>query len=445
MKVQRLADALVALTLILLAATAAHLHVTDRLRLLRLVYPVEALVAQFSIACSARAPQWMAQALKETTVFSTAGQLAYMTPQGDLHHCTMGWQGRPLLSERVRSGSYFRLASLTKMVTSLAYARLWPDGRPRLDARVLDYFPSDRAPADPRVADMRVEHLLRHAAGFDRHTTPDPMTMMYQRSWCPSRLEMLYELRLDFAPGEKAVYSNLGYCLLGEIIAAEYGADFRQAAADLLGLSRYQLAFIDGPYLPQEVRYDFRNTGFFGEHYHRFFNFRDASAAFSLAGTAESFTRLVFDNRDLLAPLFTLNPESPACQADRPGTRYCYSMEPMRKGKDGLPAFAHAGNLWGSTAFMLIDAHGGVMTWASRGSPAEGSRDFEALKWSFYEKLDAHYRAGRGKRSSLPGCARAADRALRYRAGQGPASGLGSITGRVMVATGGFEPPTPAL
>lgn len=401
MKAQRLTDGIIVVVLVSLVATASHFYIADRLRFLQFVYPVEALAARLSIECSERAPQWMAAALKESTAFSPAGQLAYMAPEGDLHLCTMGWQGNTLFSEPVTGSSYFRLASLTKVVTSLAYARLWPDGTPRSDARVLEYFPSDRAPADPRMADMRVEHLLRHTAGFDRHAAPDPMAVMYERSWCPSRLEKLYEVSLDFAPGEKPVYSNLGYCLLGQIIAIEYGADFRRAADDLLGLSRYNLTFIDGPYLPQEVRYDFRNTGFFGEGYYRFFNFQDASAAFSLAGTAESFTRLVFDNRELLAPLFAQDLESLSCQTDRLGTCYYYSMEPMRKEKNGLLAFSHPGNIWGSTAFMLIDEHGGVMTWAGKGSPAGGSGHFEALKWSFYEKLNAHYQTVQRKPERL--------------------------------------------
>src|SRR5690625_5052638 len=66
-------------------------------------------------------------------------------------------------------------------------------------------------------------------------------------------------------------------------------------------------------------------------------------------------------------------------------------MEPMRKGKDGLLVFSHSGYLWGSTAFMMLDEHGGVFVWVVKGSPKAGSSDFDDLKWNFYDMLSVYY------------------------------------------------------
>jgi len=388
---RRLADGAVVVGLVLIVGFIAHLYISDYKRLRRLTHPIEALIARSSIDCSKDAPQWMRVALEESTRFSLAGQLSYIAPNGVNHSCTMGWRGEILVSDRVTRESYFRLASLTKVPTSLMYAKLVREGKLKGEQRLIDLFPNETPLKDIRIAKAQIEHLHRHTTGFDRRVTPDPMFRFKQRSWCPSTLENLYRVMLDFSPGERYAYSNIEYCLLGEIIANAYGTDFKSAANDLLELSRYDLAFVGKGYLPNEVEYDFRNTGFYGPNYPEYFNFDDAAAAISLAGTADAYSRLIYDNKNLLSELFALDLSALGCRPNTLRSCYYYSMEPMKK-DGGILIFAHPGNIWGATAFMAIDEYGGVLTWAGKGSPRQDSLEaFDSLKWSFYDKLNGHY------------------------------------------------------
>lgn len=388
---RRATDFLIVIALVSIISSISHLYIADRKRFFQIIFPAEAFLSRLTASCSSNAPGWMRDALQRTTSFSIAGQLAYISPDGASHQCIMGWQGSTLLSEPLTQNSYFRLASLTKVVTSLTYASLERAGQVSGNERVIHYFPSEKPLADARVENMRIEDLHRHVAGFDRHITPDPMFRMKNRSWCPSNIEKIYDLHLDFSPGERPSYSNLGYCLLGKIIENVYGSGYRQAVREALNLANYDLDFFDGPFLAREVEYDFRNTGFYNQNYYRYFNFKDASAAIGLVGTAESFARLVFDHKTLLEPLFSLDLNALSCRPSELRACYYYSMQPMRKGQSELLAFSHSGNIWGSSSFMLLDEYGGVLTWAGKGSQRGGSGDFDALKWHFYDMLATHY------------------------------------------------------
>jgi len=389
-KIRRILDALFVIGLVLAVGFLIHLYIADYKRLRRLTLPLEALAARTTIDCSENAPAWMRATLAESTRFSLAGQLTYITPDGIDHDCTMGWRGEVLVSERVTADSYFRFASLTKVLTSMMYAKLEQHGKLNGSQRLIDFFPGDGEPEDIRLAKAQIEHLHQHSTGFDRLTTPDPMFRRKERSWCPSKLETLHRVKLDFSPGERFSYSNIEYCLLGEIVARTLDRDFKSAAQELFGLSRYNLAFFSHKYLPQEVEYDFRNTGFYDRDYHKYFNFDDAVAAISLTGTANAYSRLIFENRELFSKLFRLDLEALGCKPDTLSSCYYYSMEPMQR-DGGILIFAHPGNIWGASAFMALDEYGGVLTWVGKGSPPGEQSAFDFLRWSFYDKLNAHY------------------------------------------------------
>lgn len=386
---RRFLDLVLLLALIAAIAVISHFAIADRLRLLQFIFPAEALAAKATISCSSGAPAWMAKALGHSTEFSAGGQLAFIDEHGRGHHCQMGWYGYPLISERIGADAYFRLGSLTKVATSLAYARLGRDGKLDDTTYVADYFPPEDTPRDPRVLSLRLEHLHRHTAGFDRLRTPDPMFLMDVKPWCPYRIEQLYATRLDFAPGARSAYGNLNYCLLGEILGAAQGSDYRSAVNELLGLSAYDLQFMDGPFLPREVDYDYRNTGFHGPLYPNYYDFVASSAAISLVGTARAFSQLVFDHKDLLAPLFQLDLEAHGCRPEVLDSCFYYSMYPMQRSAAHPLVFAQAGNIWGVSAFVMVDERGAVLTWAGKGSELPGSGAFGRLKWALYELFSA--------------------------------------------------------
>ena len=98
-------------------------------------------------------------------------------------------------------------------------------GRVDLDApprRYLPYF----QPADPRAENVTVRQLLAHVSGLQK----DDDTRFDNPEFDDGALERLVRESvtrpLDFAPGEKFGYSNLGYCVLGDIVAKVSGETF---------------------------------------------------------------------------------------------------------------------------------------------------------------------------------------------------------------------------
>jgi len=163
-------------------------------------------------------------------------------------------------SEPVTPTSLFRLASLSKTVTAVAVLQLVQEHRLGLDDKVLPLLGetgprSDRI-TDPRVRDITVRHLLQHAGGFDRARSGDavfpPGAVDAARRQggalppdCATVLRDALERRLDFAPGERFAYSNLGYCILGRIVervtGTRYETHVRERVLEPAGAGRMRI------------------------------------------------------------------------------------------------------------------------------------------------------------------------------------------------------------
>ncbi|HEY2268804.1 MAG TPA: serine hydrolase domain-containing protein [Streptosporangiaceae bacterium] len=121
----------------------------------------------------------------------------------------------------------FDLASLTKVVaTTTAVLALVGQGRVGLDDPVTRYLPGFMA---GRQGPVTIRQLLTHTSGLPA------MRTFYQ--WCATRGEVLDGLLatpLEVAPGTRVAYSDLGFMLLGEIVAAVTGAAFDVAVGELV-------------------------------------------------------------------------------------------------------------------------------------------------------------------------------------------------------------------
>jgi len=141
----------------------------------------------------------------------------------------------------VRPASRFRLGSLSKMLTAVAILQLAEDGRLGLDDKLLPILgplgPRPAAIQDERVRDITVRQLLQHRAGFDRDISGDPLfppraveagRRQHARlpATCPTLLRDTLESPLDFAPGSRFAYSNVGYCMLGRVIERISGVSY---------------------------------------------------------------------------------------------------------------------------------------------------------------------------------------------------------------------------
>jgi CubicO group peptidase (beta-lactamase class C family) len=147
----------------------------------------------------------------------------------------------------VEPASLFRLCSLSKTVTAVAVLQLVQGGRLGLDDKVVpilgDAGPRATRISDPRVNDITVRQLLRHSGGFDRARSGDVVFMPGAADAarrqngplppdCSTILRDTLERKLDFAPGTRFAYSNIGYCILGRVVERVTGMAYEAYVRD---------------------------------------------------------------------------------------------------------------------------------------------------------------------------------------------------------------------
>jgi CubicO group peptidase (beta-lactamase class C family) len=140
---------------------------------------------------------------------------------------TYGWRNfidkLPLKQEHI-----FHMASITKLFVGTAILKLWEKNLLNIDEQVCEYLPEFRM-ADRRYKDITVRHLLCHTSGM-----PDVKNYYWENPETDSKALMRYiqssevtEAHLIYSPGEgKFAYSNMGYEVLGGIIASVSGFAF---------------------------------------------------------------------------------------------------------------------------------------------------------------------------------------------------------------------------
>jgi len=133
----------------------------------------------------------------------------------------------------VQPTSLFRVASISKPITSVAILQLIEQNKLNLDDKVievLDHEVDIKAAGDkfdPRLREITICHLLEHRGGWDRGQSFDAMFQSVRFAKqvgvpAPANqaavIKAMLTQKLDFDPGERYAYSNFGYCLLGRVI-----------------------------------------------------------------------------------------------------------------------------------------------------------------------------------------------------------------------------------
>ena len=143
------------------------------------------------------------------------------------------------LDVKASTSTVYRIGSVTKQFTAAAIMRLVENGKMALDDPIEKYLP-DYPVAGRRIT---IRHLLTHTSGIKSYTGLGP------KFWDNSRLDLSHEKLIglfkdeppDFQPGEKYLYNNSGYYLLGVIIekvtGESYGSHVKKTLFDPLGLS----------------------------------------------------------------------------------------------------------------------------------------------------------------------------------------------------------------
>jgi CubicO group peptidase (beta-lactamase class C family) len=123
----------------------------------------------------------------------------------------------------VATDTLYDLASLTKVVVTTTLSMILSDeGKLDLDARVHDWFPAFSGHAKDVVT---VRQLLTHSGGL-LWWAPLYKELAGKQAY----LERVVAMDLDYEPGTKSVYSDLGILLLGEILERAGGLPFEELA-----------------------------------------------------------------------------------------------------------------------------------------------------------------------------------------------------------------------
>lgn len=139
----------------------------------------------------------------------------------------------------IDADTVFRIGSVTKQFTAAAVMRLAEAGKLAIDDPIERHLPD--YPVGARR--ITVRQLLNHTSGIKSYTSLPNFAseLMLKEQPLPGLLDVFKHLPHDFEPGEKFLYNNSGYVLLGAIIEAASDRDYetflRETFFEPLGLA----------------------------------------------------------------------------------------------------------------------------------------------------------------------------------------------------------------
>lgn len=129
-------------------------------------------------------------------------------------------------SPAITPATIYDLASVTKVAaTTLVSMQLWERGKIKLDIPVKSYLPKFSGGAKDTVT---LRHLLTHSSGV--HWWVDLWNKAQNKE---EALDYIYQLPLDYTPGDSMIYSDLGLIMTGEILKTVTGKNIDQLAQEM--------------------------------------------------------------------------------------------------------------------------------------------------------------------------------------------------------------------
>ncbi|MFW2176583.1 MULTISPECIES: serine hydrolase domain-containing protein [unclassified Moraxella] len=287
-------------------------------------------------------------------------QIAHIDKLGQVSTCHAGWEGYALFSKKIEDTTVYAYASLTKIFTSDAVLSLVREHQLSLDDKLVNVLPvlGHQPYTDNRVTQITIGQLLSHRAGFDRNISGD--NMLTQHPWCPYDVGNLKNIKLDFTPNQKKVYSNTGYCLLSKVIEHKTNTNFMDSvdgqyyltANNIQFIQRYQKSRAEIPSVNQ--RNQINNIEFAS------FDYYALASTGGLTGSAISLARQLKTIEVAKSPNITERPsDMKDCDVSvvdgcHGYMGYEYSVNP------NLTFYWRSGSLPNTTALAIIDNKGGV-------------------------------------------------------------------------------------
>ena len=391
----KFSDIIILSVLLLTTLTSIYFYVNSlaRSQFWLKTYPVRAELSARQITCSENSPKWLTDILTYQTKYNNApaNQIAYIESNGTLHHCENGYVGDyPLLSDSVTEQTRFRYASVTKLWTADAILQLIKDGKLSLDTPLSDIVSEIDMPMDNRIDDITIGQLLSHRAGFDRYSVFGQDMFGIGKDICPNNLLALNEIELGFTPNTKTSYSNLGYCLLGEVISRlNEGKSYKEVIKKQYNFADSGIQFVPNSALPDEVSYNYVETGLTG--YADIYTAFDYEDLYSVAGLSGSAAELALQSKAMSAkqqPNILSVDADMDCDKRKLGLCYGYAMMPYQPDIQSATIYFRDGTLLGLSSLVAVSDSGGVVALLSNGTPTDIEHTNDTIKRMIYTYLN---------------------------------------------------------
>ncbi len=383
-----------ALTLITIIGVYFYADTLARNHLWLKTYPMRAELSVHQTTCSDNSPVWLSNILIYQTKNNNApaNQIAYIEPNGNLHHCENGYTGKyPILSDSVTEQTRFRYASVTKLWTADAILSLIKDSKLSLDMPLSNIISEIDAPTDARINDITIGQLLLHRAGFDRYSIFGQDMFGIGKDICPDNLTGLNDIKLGFDPDSKTSYSNLGYCLLGEVISRlNSNKPYTDIIASRYGFADTHLKFVSNSAMPDEVTYNYVETGLTGHaDIYTAFDYDGLASAAGLSGNAIDLAQQIRAMAAKPKPNILSDSKKVGCDPTQIKECYGYAMVTYQPDPQSIKVHYRDGNLLGLSSLVAVSDNGSVVALLSNGTSNEGVEGSNKVKMIIYEHLIA--------------------------------------------------------
>lgn len=253
------------------------------------------------------------------------------------------------------AGTQYRIGSITKTLVAVCVLRLVDEGVVSLEDRVTDHL------ADAPTGRATIAQLLSHGAGLSAETAAPWWERTEGVAW-PQLLERLNPDALP--PGRRFHYSNVGYGVLGELVARLRGAPWDEVVhrelLDPLGMSRTTTR----PQAPVATGYAVHPWAdvLLAEPEHDGVSMAPAGQLWStVADLARWAAFLGGETAGLLSDELAGQLARPLVVDDRPGQEWtaAHGLGVQIWNRDGVRAIGHGGSMPGFLAAVEVEVESG--------------------------------------------------------------------------------------
>jgi len=391
----KLTDVLIILIILFITILSTYFYANSmaRSQLWQKTYSIRAELSARQITCNKDSPAWLSDLLIYQTKSNNApaNQIVYIDPNSDLYHCENGYIGQyPLLSDTNTAQTRFRYASVTKLWTADAILQLIKDGKLSLDTSLSSILPEIDSPKDLRINDITIGQLLLHRAGFDRYSVFGQDMFGIGKDICPNNLDGLNDIQLGFDPDSKTSYSNLGYCLLGEVIRRlNQDRPYTDVITQQYQLTDTSLRFVPNSALADEVIYNYVETGLTGyADIYTAFDYEGLASAAGLSGNAIDLAKQVRVMAAKPEPNILTDADKVGCDPTQIKECYGYAMVTYQPDPKSIKVHYRDGNLLGLSSLVAVSGNGSVVALLSNGTSNEGVEGSKKVKMMIYKQMN---------------------------------------------------------